>query len=134
MCYFLAKTIEKYIRVVILKAKQLRAVVCRLQISGVLYSQITPYQGATNARLNHVAGFDKYGAWSTLNMEQGQWIQVDLGEITKVTKIGTRGRSDESEWVTKYKVSYSFDGGYFEFYKHDPYGDAQVSSKEKRLT
>ncbi|XP_078346362.1 uncharacterized protein LOC144631716 isoform X2 [Oculina patagonica] len=82
--------------------------------------------GATNARLNHVAGYGKTGAWSTLNLEQGQWIQVDLGEITKVTKIGTRGRSEAAQWVTEYKVSYSFDGGYFEFYKHDPYGDARV--------
>ena len=53
---------------------------------------------------------------------------MDLGDITKVTKIGTRGRSEAAQWVTEYKVSYSYDGGYFEFYKHDPYGGARVSS------
>ena len=101
-------------------------------ISGVLYLQYNAAHGATNARLNHVAGFGKTGAWSTLNLEQGQWIQVDLGDIAKVTKIGTRGRSELAQWVTEYKVSYSYDGGYFEFYTHDPYGGARVSSIAKR--
>ncbi|XP_078346610.1 uncharacterized protein LOC144631901 [Oculina patagonica] len=82
--------------------------------------------GATNARLNHVAGNGKKGGWAASNREQGQWIQVDLGDITKVTKIGTQGRGDAGQWVTEYKVSYSFDGGYFEFYKHDPYGAERV--------
>ena len=73
-----------------------------------------------------------YGsAWATLNLEQGQWIQVDLGDITKVTKIGTQGRGDSSQWVTEYKVSYSFDGGYFEFYKQQPYGDERVSLQKR---
>ena len=81
-----------------------------------------------------MAGYGKTGAWSTLNLEQGQWIQVDLGDITKVTKIGTRGRSEAAQWVTEYKVSYSLDGGYFEFYKHDPSGDARVSLEKKKLT
>ncbi|XP_078346319.1 LOW QUALITY PROTEIN: SCO-spondin-like [Oculina patagonica] len=82
--------------------------------------------GATNARLNHLAGYGKTGAWTALYKEQGQWIQVDLGDITKVTKIGTQGRGDAGQWVTEYKVSYSFDGGYFEFYKHDPYSSERV--------
>ena len=76
-----------------------------------------------------------YGsAWRTLNKKQGQWIQVDLGAITKVTKIGTQGRGDSSQWVTKYKVSYSFDGGYFEFYKQEPSGGARVSLQKRCQT
>ena len=100
----------------------------------IWYFQWNTAHGATNARLNHVAGYGKTGAWTALFNEQGQWIEVDLGHITKVTKIGTQGRQDYAQWVTEYKVSYSFDGGYFEFYKHDLYGDARVSLEEKPQT
>ena len=42
---------------------------------------------------------------------------MDLGNITMVTKIATQGRQTADEWVTEYKVSYSFDGGHFKFYQ-----------------
>ena len=100
----------------------------------ILYFQWNAAHGATNARLNHFAGNGKKGAWTALFNEQGHWIEVDLGHITKVTKIGTQGRHDYAQWVTEYKVYYSFDGGYFEFYKHDPNGDARVSLEEKPQT
>jgi len=89
--------------------------------------QFSVAHGATNARLNHRTGNGKTGAWSTLFLEQGQWIQVDLGDITKVTKIATQGRAELYEWVTEYKVSYSYDGGYFAFYKSGQYGSDRVS-------
>ena len=54
---------------------------------------------------------------------------MDLGGITEVTKIGTQGRAELYEWVTGYKVSYSYDGGYFEFYKNGQYGSDRVSYK-----
>ena len=59
----------------------------------------------------------------------GQWIQVDLGKVAKVTKIGTQGRYNVGQWVTKYIVSCSIDGGYFEFQTHKPYNFPRVSSK-----
>ena len=40
---------------------------------------------------------------------------MDLGNITMVTKIATQGRQRALEWVTEYKVSYSFDGGFYKF-------------------
>ena len=89
--------------------------------------QYSVAHGATNVRLNHRPGNGKTGAWSTLFLEQGQWIQVDLGGIRKVTKIGTQGRAELYEWVTEYKVSYSYDGGYFEFYQNIQYGSDMVS-------
>ena len=87
----------------------------------VLYLQYSAAYGAPNARLN-----GKTGEWSTLFLEQGQWIQVDLGDIVKVTKIGSQ-RGEIYEWVTEYKVSYSYDGGYFEFYQNIQYGSDMVS-------
>ena len=82
------------------------------------YLQYRSYHGATNARLNNVEGPGKEGGWPTPNLEEEQWIQVDLGDVTKVKKIATQRRSDSSQWVIEYKVSYSFDGNNFEFYKN----------------
>lgn len=59
----------------------------------------------------------------------GQWIQVDLGKVAKVTRVGTQGRYNVGQWVTKFIVSYSIDGGYFEFQTHEPYNFPQVSCK-----
>ena len=56
------------------------------------------------------------GAWSPSSVDRGQWIQVDLGAITGITGIATQGRADAAQWVTRYKVSHSYDGGYFVFY------------------
>ena len=95
----------------------------------ILYLQYSSSFVPSRARLNLMVGYAS--AWRTRNKEQGQWIQVDLGDVTKVTKIGTQGRGDSSQWVTKYKVSYSYDGGYFEFYKQEPYGDERVSLQKK---
>lgn len=51
---------------------------------------------------------------------------MDLGDIVKVTKIESQ-RGEFHEWVTEYKVSYSYDGGYFEYYQNGQYGSDVVS-------
>ncbi|KAL9955698.1 hypothetical protein ACROYT_G037058 [Oculina patagonica] len=84
--------------------------------------------GASNARLHYIAHSGERGAWSPSSWEQGQWIQVDLGNITMVTKIATQGRKGAREWVTEYKVSYSFDGGYYKFYQQ-----ASNNSSDKQV-
>ena len=53
------------------------------------------------------------GAWSAKTNDKAQWIQVNLGKIMEVTKVGMQGRQDSAQWVTKYKVSYSKDGQHF---------------------
>ena len=69
--------------------------------------------GPTNARLYHMAGGGKTGAWSSRINDKSQWIQVDLRVKFQVTKIATQGRQDLAQWVTQYKVSYSIDGKVF---------------------
>ena len=64
------------------------------------------------ARLNQIEG-----SWIPQTADLGQWIQVDLGNISMVTKIATQGSHEEADWVTEYMVSYSFDGGNFHFYR-----------------
>ena len=91
-----------------------------------MHLQYSAAYGAPNARPNHIPRNSKTGEWSTLFLEQGQWIQVDLGDIAKVTKIESQ-RGELYEWVTEYKVSYSYDGGYFAFYKNGQRGSDKVS-------
>ena len=59
---------------------------------------------------------------------KGQWVQVDFGQgkVAKVTKIGTQGRYHVSQWVTKYMISYSIDGGYFQFQLLKHYDEPRV--------
>ena len=94
-----------------------------------MYLQLNDAHGVTNARLNHKAGGGKTGAWSTLYVDKGQWIQIDLGQIAKVTKVGTQGRDQVNQWVTEYKISYSLDGGFYHFFKQSGYGAPRVSCK-----
>ena len=83
----------------------------------MFYYQFSAMYAATNARLNHEAGNGLTGAWGARTLDIGEWIQVDLGEITKVTKIATQGSQNDLRWVTEFKVSYSLNGGHFEFHR-----------------
>ena len=76
----------------------------------------------------------RYGAWSTLGGKylKGSWWQVDFGSWTKVTIIATQGRQDKSQWVTKYRVSYSYDGLFFKYYKEADY--PKVFSSRLRIS
>ena len=47
---------------------------------------------------------------------------VDLGKVTKVTRLATQGRSDAGWWSKSYSLEYSEDGGVFK-----PYKNGQVS-------
>ncbi|XP_022809858.1 uncharacterized protein LOC111346861 [Stylophora pistillata] len=71
--------------------------------------------GASNARLYHVSGGGRTGAWSAKVNNKGQWLEVDLGETTKVTMVATQGRYDYDQWVQSYKVAHSKYGDHFEF-------------------
>ena len=39
--------------------------------------------------------------------EEEEWLQFDLGKSKAIFGIVTRGRSDYTQWVTKYKVKYT---------------------------
>ena len=80
-------------------------------------SQWDGNHGPHRARLNRKQEGNKKGAWSSLKNDIYQWLQVDLGTYTTVTRIATQGRSDMSQWVTKYRLQYSEDGVNFHLYK-----------------
>ena len=83
------------------------------------------YHKPGNGRLHfqYMSSPLRYGAWITLGGHylQGSWWQVDFGSWTKVTIIATQGRQDAAQWVTKYRVSYSYDRLFFSYYKEGDY-------------
>lgn len=72
--------------------------------------------GARLARLNQKRTGRTMGAWSARVNNHYQFLQIDMGVPMKVTSVATQGRSDASQWVTKYMLSYSIDGAHYTIY------------------
>ena len=68
------------------------------------------------------------GAWTAQTDDLNQWLQVDLGSYTKVSRVATQGKNGFDQWVTKYKIQYSDDGENFWVYKEPGTSSAKVSS------
>ncbi|XP_035687608.1 EGF-like repeat and discoidin I-like domain-containing protein 3 [Branchiostoma floridae] len=77
--------------------------------ASVPHSNLQPYHG----RLNFVKG---HGAWAGTKVI-GEWLQVDLGGAAKVHGVITQGRADYDQWVTSYKLQFSWDGSSWTTYK-----------------
>ena len=72
---------------------------------------------AKQGRLHFQAVPSKAGSWSAKANDLNQWLQIDLGnQQTKITGVATQGRNDYSQWVTKYKLQYSDNGGDLQYY------------------
>ncbi|XP_048587810.1 neurogenic locus notch homolog protein 1 [Nematostella vectensis] len=56
-----------------------------------------------NGRLNHAS------VWASASQNPGEYLQIDLGRETTVTKVATQGNSNYDEWTESYKISYSTD-------------------------
>lgn len=69
-----------------------------------------------SGRLHLYANPGSIGGWVAGNDSEDSWFQVEFGKWTKVTRISTQGRQDLPQWVTKYNVSYSYDGSFFIYY------------------
>ena len=80
-------------------------------------SQTDDYHSAAQARLHRKTDGSKFGGWSALTNDLNQWLQVDFGSYTTVTRVATQGGNGYNQWVTKYMLQYSDDGITFQFYK-----------------
>ena len=80
-------------------------------------SQVNGNHSASQARLYLQTDGSKFGGWSALTNDVNQWLQVDFGSYTLVTRIATQGENGYSNWVSKYRLKYSDDGSTFQFYK-----------------
>lgn len=77
-------------------------------------STFLPFNSPEKARFE-----GKNGGWKSSHADLNQWIQVDLGNITKVTGIATQGIFDSNQWVTKYSLSYRLNEDPYVSYKND---------------
>ena len=82
---------------------------------------------ATQARLHLTADSRTGGGWSALKEDFFQWLQIDLGGYTTVTRVATQGGNGRNEWVTKYRLKYSRAGNIFMYYKLKENSSAMVS-------
>lgn len=68
----------------------------------------------------HLRDEEKAGAWSARANDGNQWLQIDLGgQETKVTRVGTQGRNDNNQRVTKYKLQYGNDEESLQYFKEE---------------
>lgn len=68
------------------------------------------YHGPDRARLQISRRGRYIGAWSAKHNNPQQWLKVDFTSPVKVLAVATQGRQDASQWVTRYYLSYGFDG------------------------
>ena len=72
---------------------------------------------ASQGRLQFKQNGAKQGAWSSRNNDQNQWLQISMGIVHKVTGVGTQGRNNVKQWVTRYQLQFSDDCVNFQTYK-----------------
>ena len=80
-------------------------------------SQLDEDNAAKLARLHLKEHGNKQGGWSALHNDFNQWLQVDLGRLTIVTRVATQGKSGKDQWVARYRLQYSYDRVTFNFTK-----------------
>ena len=81
-------------------------------------SSLSQYHGPERARLDTIKSGSYAGAWIPKYQDLGQWIGVDLENITKITGIATQGRQDVNHWTKSYSLTYSVEGGPFLLYNN----------------
>ena len=80
-------------------------------------STLNQYQRPEMARLDNVKEGNISGGWIPLYNNLGQWIQIDLISITKITAVATQGLQELDYWVKEYSITYSVNGGPYISYK-----------------
>ena len=59
------------------------------------------------------------GGWSPLTSDRYQWLEVDLGERTRITAVATQGRYGSSDWLTSYLLMFSDTGHNWKQYRQE---------------
>ena len=87
-------------------------------------SQYNQYYGPDRGRLRTEGEGSYGGGWAAQYNDVNQFLQFDLGKVTKVTAVATQGRSDANWMVTSYTLAYSVNGGSF-----TPYGEGDGQAR-----
>ena len=75
--------------------------------------------GPERARLHQPNNGRGIGAWAAKYNNKKQWLQIDLGAVSKLTGIATQGRHGSHQWVTSYYIQYSRDCQKFSKYREN---------------
>ncbi|XP_024117188.1 contactin-associated protein-like 4 isoform X2 [Oryzias melastigma] len=94
---------------------------------GPLVASLLPSSFRSSSQLSssHAPGFAKLnrrdgaGGWSPLISDRSQWLEVDLGERTRITAIATQGRYGSSDWLTSYLLMFSDTGHNWKQYRQE---------------
>ena len=73
--------------------------------------------GPEQARLIIRTDGKRFVGWAAKENNDSQWLQIDLGELVRVTKVVTRGKQDAAHWVIQFSLSYSLDRRHWSEYK-----------------
>ncbi|KAM9844451.1 contactin-associated protein-like 4 [Aulostomus maculatus] len=92
-----------------------------------LVSNLPPsaFRSSSQLSSSHAPGFAKLnrregaGGWSPLTSDRYQWLEVDLGERTKITAVATQGRYGSSDWLTSYLLMFSDTGHNWKQYRQE---------------
>ncbi|XP_051266760.1 contactin-associated protein-like 4 isoform X2 [Dicentrarchus labrax] len=92
-----------------------------------LVSNLPPSSFRSSSQLSssHAPGFAKLnrregaGGWSPVTSDRYQWLEVDLGERTKITAVATQGRYGSSDWLTSYLLMFSDTGHNWKQYRQE---------------
>ncbi|XP_069564962.1 contactin-associated protein-like 4 isoform X1 [Brachyistius frenatus] len=92
-----------------------------------LVSNLPPSAFRSSSQLSgsHAPGFAKLnrregaGGWSPLVSDRYQWLEVDLGERTKITAVATQGRYGSSDWLSSYLLMFSDTGHNWKQYRQE---------------
>ncbi|XP_015757096.1 PREDICTED: uncharacterized protein LOC107336222 [Acropora digitifera] len=82
-------------------------------------SMLDKYHGPFLARLNGRRIGKYFSSWLSRHNNRYQFLQLDLGRLSKIIRIGTQGRASASQWVTSYRLSSSVDGIHFAKYRQN---------------
>ncbi|XP_039894437.1 LOW QUALITY PROTEIN: contactin-associated protein-like 4 [Simochromis diagramma] len=92
-----------------------------------LVSSLPPssFRSSSQLSTSHAPGFAKLnrrdgaGGWSPIISDPYQWLEVDLGERTKITAVATQGRYGSSDWLTSYLLMFSDTGHNWRQYRQE---------------
>ena len=91
-------------------------------------SQLDDNHAPQRARLNTKMRGIKQGGWLPLTNDRNQWLQVDLGSNTRVTRVATQGRDGYDQWVISFELEYSINEITFKSYKEIGASNPKVCS------
>uniref|UniRef100_A0A3Q3X1H8 F5/8 type C domain-containing protein n=1 Tax=Mola mola TaxID=94237 RepID=A0A3Q3X1H8_MOLML len=97
------------------------------ECDSALVSNLPPSSFRSSSQLSssHAPGFAKLnrregaGGWSPLTSDRYQWLEVSLGERTKITVVATQGRYGSSDWLTSYLLMFSDTGHNWKQYRQE---------------